>query len=118
MVTVGVQYRKYELEQDRGLHFYGENIPPTTAFRGFRDVFPHENISIYGKFICILKPNCIGPKSLSPWAGKTAGQSFTKNEILNNPVGNLMMGVLVTVLLQSSSTTTSIVVSMVAAESE
>ena len=53
-----------------------------------------------------------------PLAGKTAGESFTKNEILNNPIGNLMTGVLVTVLLQSSSTTTSIVVSMVAAESE
>lgn len=32
-----------------------------------------------------------------------------------NPVGGLMVGILVTVLLQSSSTTTSIVVSLVGA---
>ncbi|XP_045172382.1 sodium-dependent phosphate transport protein 2B-like [Mercenaria mercenaria] len=45
--------------------------------------------------------------------GKAAGQAFSENEILSNPVAGLMIGVLATVLLQSSSTTTSIVVSMV-----
>lgn len=48
--------------------------------------------------------------------GKTASAAFRQSEILGNPVANLMMGVLATVLLQSSSTTTSIVVAMVASE--
>jgi len=45
--------------------------------------------------------------------GKTAGEAFSSNTILSNPVGGLMLGVVATVLLQSSSTTTSIVVAMV-----
>jgi sodium-dependent phosphate cotransporter len=50
--------------------------------------------------------------------GKAAGAAFRESKILNNPLANLMMGVLATVLLQSSSTTTSIVVSMVAVQRE
>ncbi|XP_066931012.1 sodium-dependent phosphate transport protein 2B-like isoform X3 [Clytia hemisphaerica] len=46
--------------------------------------------------------------------GKTAGDAFTSESIVNNPVAGLMIGVLATVLLQSSSTTTSIIVAMVA----
>ncbi|XP_015759624.1 PREDICTED: sodium-dependent phosphate transport protein 2B-like [Acropora digitifera] len=48
--------------------------------------------------------------------GKTAGEAFAFNKILTNPIADLMIGILATVLVQSSSTTTSIVVSMVAAE--
>lgn len=48
--------------------------------------------------------------------GKKAGEAFHSNEVLSNPIADLMIGVLVTVLLQSSSTTTSIVVAMVANE--
>ncbi|XP_052063022.1 sodium-dependent phosphate transport protein 2B-like [Mytilus californianus] len=48
--------------------------------------------------------------------GKTAGKVFRENEILTNPVAGLMMGVLVTVLLQSSSTTTSIIITMVGSD--
>ncbi|XP_068670838.1 sodium-dependent phosphate transport protein 2B-like [Montipora foliosa] len=48
--------------------------------------------------------------------GKTAGEVFSRDKILSNPVAGLMIGILATVLVQSSSTTTSIVVSMVAAE--
>ncbi|XP_070546832.1 sodium-dependent phosphate transport protein 2B-like [Ptychodera flava] len=48
--------------------------------------------------------------------GKTAGEAFSSNAVLSNPICGLMIGVLATVLVQSSSTTTSIVVSMVAAE--
>ena len=40
------------------------------------------------------------------------------SELLKNPVVGLMIGVLVTVLVQSSSTSTSIVVTMVGSESE
>ncbi|XP_043198948.1 sodium-dependent phosphate transport protein 2B-like isoform X2 [Amphibalanus amphitrite] len=46
--------------------------------------------------------------------GRTASQVFSSSELLANPVVGLMMGCLVTVLVQSSSTSTSIIVSMVA----
>ena len=49
--------------------------------------------------------------------GKSAGEAFSQNEIVSNPIAGLMIGILGTVLLQSSSTTTSIVVTMVSAES-
>ncbi|KAH9504731.1 hypothetical protein Btru_062661 [Bulinus truncatus] len=45
--------------------------------------------------------------------GEAAGKVFQQSDILTNPVTGLMIGVLVTVLVQSSSTSTSIVVSMV-----
>uniref|UniRef100_A0A8D2LJ75 Sodium-dependent phosphate transport protein 2A n=1 Tax=Varanus komodoensis TaxID=61221 RepID=A0A8D2LJ75_VARKO len=45
--------------------------------------------------------------------GKVAGDIFKDNAILSNPVAGLMVGILVTVLVQSSSTSTSIIVSMV-----
>ncbi|KAG9346729.1 hypothetical protein JZ751_007043 [Albula glossodonta] len=46
-------------------------------------------------------------------AGKVAGDIFKDNVILSNPVAGLVVGILVTVLVQSSSTATSIIVSMV-----
>lgn len=46
-------------------------------------------------------------------AGKAAGDIFQDNVVLSNPVAGLVIGVLVTVLVQSSSTSSSIVVSMV-----
>ncbi|XP_004624706.1 sodium-dependent phosphate transport protein 2B isoform X2 [Octodon degus] len=46
--------------------------------------------------------------------GKMAGQFFSNNSIMSNPVAGLVIGVLVTVMVQSSSTSSSIVVSMVA----
>ncbi|XP_062964429.1 sodium-dependent phosphate transport protein 2B [Cynocephalus volans] len=46
--------------------------------------------------------------------GKAAGQFFSNNSIMSNPVAGLVIGVLVTVLVQSSSTSSSIIVSMVA----
>ncbi|KAK1175618.1 sodium-dependent phosphate transport protein 2B-like [Acipenser oxyrinchus oxyrinchus] len=45
--------------------------------------------------------------------GKAAGDIFKDNAVLSNPVAGLVIGVLVTVLVQSSSTSSSIVVSMV-----
>lgn len=50
--------------------------------------------------------------------GKEAGEVFSQNDLLNNPVCGLMIGILATVLVQSSSTSTSIVVSIVAAGSK
>ncbi len=49
-------------------------------------------------------------------AGKRAGEVFRNEAVFNNPVSSLMVGVLVTVLVQSSSTSTSIIITMVAAE--
>ncbi|XP_010893545.2 sodium-dependent phosphate transport protein 2A isoform X1 [Esox lucius] len=45
--------------------------------------------------------------------GKVAGDIFKDNAILSNPVAGLVVGLLVTVLVQSSSTSTSIIVSLV-----
>ncbi|XP_020854517.1 sodium-dependent phosphate transport protein 2A [Phascolarctos cinereus] len=45
--------------------------------------------------------------------GKVAGDIFKDNAILSNPVAGLVVGILVTVLVQSSSTSTCIIVSMV-----
>ncbi|XP_071502414.1 sodium-dependent phosphate transport protein 2C-like [Diadema antillarum] len=47
--------------------------------------------------------------------GKEAGEVFAQNDLLNNPICGLMIGILATVLVQSSSTSTSIVVTIVAA---
>uniref|UniRef100_A0A8C7VTV8 Sodium-dependent phosphate transport protein 2A n=1 Tax=Oncorhynchus mykiss TaxID=8022 RepID=A0A8C7VTV8_ONCMY len=45
--------------------------------------------------------------------GKVAGDIFKDNAVLSNPVAGLVVGILVTVLVQSSSTSTSIIVSLV-----
>ncbi|PKU32113.1 sodium-dependent phosphate transport protein 2b [Limosa lapponica baueri] len=45
--------------------------------------------------------------------GKAAGDIFQDDSVLSNPVAGLVIGVLVTVMVQSSSTSSSIVVSMV-----
>lgn len=47
--------------------------------------------------------------------GEAAGEVLQNSELLANPVCGLMIGVLVTVLVQSSSTSTSIIVSMTSA---
>lgn len=47
-----------------------------------------------------------------------AGDIFKDNAILSNPVAGLVVGILVTVLVQSSSTSTSIIVSMVSSGCE
>ncbi|XP_033114773.1 sodium-dependent phosphate transport protein 2B-like [Anneissia japonica] len=63
-------------------------------------------------FICSLD---IMSSAFRLLGGKAAGEALSHNELLNNPVCGLMLGILVTVLVQSSSTSTSITVSMVAA---
>merc|ERR1712066_1806 len=47
--------------------------------------------------------------------GKNIGVFFADSTLLNNPVVGVMIGVLVTVLVQSSSTSTTIIVGLVAA---
>lgn len=50
--------------------------------------------------------------------GKAAGDIFQDNSVLSNPLAGLVIGVLVTLLVQSSSTSSSIVVSMVSSGRE
>ncbi len=50
--------------------------------------------------------------------GRVAGDIFQENAILSNPVAGLVVGILVTVLVQSSSTSTSIIVSLVSSGCE
>lgn len=50
--------------------------------------------------------------------GKAAGDIFQDNSVLSNPLAGLVIGVLVTLLVQSSSTSSSIVVSMVSSQRE
>jgi sodium-dependent phosphate cotransporter len=64
-------------------------------------------------FICSLSFLADGFRLV---AGKDAGDVFRNSELFNNPVAALMVGVLVTVLVQSSSTSTSIVITMVASD--
>ena len=63
-------------------------------------------------FICSLSFLADGFRLV---AGKQAGKVFAESELFNNPVSGLMVGVLVTVLVQSSSTSTSICITMVGA---
>ncbi|XP_072317219.1 LOW QUALITY PROTEIN: sodium-dependent phosphate transport protein 2B-like [Eucyclogobius newberryi] len=61
-------------------------------------------------FICSLN---ILNSAFQLVGGKAAGDIFQENAVLANPVAGLVIGVLVTVLVQSSSTSSSVVVSMV-----
>ncbi|NXG53768.1 NPT2A protein, partial [Psilopogon haemacephalus] len=63
-----------------------------------------------GRLVVPIVPATCHSHSL---AGKVAGDIFKDNAILSNPVAGLVVGILVTVLVQSSSTSTSIIVSMV-----
>jgi len=64
-------------------------------------------------FICSLSFLASGFRLV---AGRQAGQLFRNSEVFNNPIAAMLIGVLVTVLVQSSSTSTSIVITMVAAD--
>merc|ERR1719453_2038816 len=68
--------------------------------------------SLYA-FICSLSFLADGFRLV---AGRQAGEIFQNSEIFNNPIAGMLVGVLVTVLVQSSSTSTSIVITMVAAD--
>ncbi|KAM9603407.1 sodium-dependent phosphate transport protein 2A isoform 4-T4 [Morphnus guianensis] len=61
----------------------------------------------------LVAPAVLAPCCSRSLAGKVAGDIFKDNAILSNPVAGLVVGILVTVLVQSSSTSTSIIVSMV-----
>ena len=62
-------------------------------------------------FICSLD---LLSSAFSLLGARVLGDLFKDSELLQNPVVGLVIGVLVTVLVQSSSTSTSIVVTMVA----
>ncbi|XP_076811178.1 sodium-dependent phosphate transport protein 2B-like isoform X2 [Clavelina lepadiformis] len=62
-------------------------------------------------FVCSLS---VMGSAFQILAGEAAGEIFTNSKLLFNPIAGLIIGILVTVLVQSSSTSTSIIVSMVA----
>lgn len=64
-------------------------------------------------FICSLN---LLSSSFRLIGGKAAGKFISNSTLLANPIVGLMIGVLVTVLVQSSSTSTSIVVTMVGSD--
>jgi len=68
-------------------------------------------VSIYF-FICSLSFLSTGFKITG---GRNIGLFFDQSELLSNPVVGVMLGVLITVLVQSSSTSTSILVGLVGA---
>lgn len=69
-------------------------------------------ISAHAFFIVLVIPAEVSQQGCL-CVGKAAGDIFQDNVVLANPVAGLVIGVLVTVLVQSSSTSSSIVVSMV-----
>uniref|UniRef100_A0A671KBA1 Sodium-dependent phosphate transport protein 2A n=1 Tax=Sinocyclocheilus anshuiensis TaxID=1608454 RepID=A0A671KBA1_9TELE len=75
------------------------------------------NLFEYFFFYYDVKPSSLKSikcfKCCALLSGKVAGDIFQDNAILSNPVAGLMVGILVTVLVQSSSTSTSIIVSLV-----
>lgn len=66
-------------------------------------------------FICSLDLLSTGFRLVG---SRAIGRFFADSSLLANPMVGLMIGVLVTVLVQSSSTSTSIVVTMVASRSK
>ncbi|XP_051505404.1 sodium-dependent phosphate transport protein 2A-like [Myxocyprinus asiaticus] len=83
----------------------GEMYPPFTSILRISLLL----LLLYG-FVCSLD---ILSSAFQLAGGKVAGGIFQDNAILSNPVAGLMVGILVTVLVQSSSTSTSIIVSLV-----
>jgi len=69
-------------------------------------------VSLYF-FICSLS---FLSDSFRLLGGKNIGAFFADSTLLNNPVVGVMIGVLVTVLVQSSSTSTTIIVGLVATD--
>ncbi|XP_027692415.1 sodium-dependent phosphate transport protein 2B-like [Vombatus ursinus] len=79
-----------------------------TIFRGFVQFLLLLGFLYF--FVCSL--DILG-SAFQLVGGKAAGKLFYEGSIIYNPVTGLVIGVLVTVIVQSSSTSTSIVVSMV-----
>ncbi|XP_020847990.1 sodium-dependent phosphate transport protein 2B-like [Phascolarctos cinereus] len=78
------------------------------VFRGFGKVILLLGFLYF--FVCSLD---ILSSAFQLVGGKMAGELFRDGSVLNNPVAGLVIGVLVTVMVQSSSTSSSIIVSMV-----
>uniref|UniRef100_A0A4X2K337 Sodium-dependent phosphate transport protein 2B n=1 Tax=Vombatus ursinus TaxID=29139 RepID=A0A4X2K337_VOMUR len=78
------------------------------VFRGFGKVILLLGFLYF--FVCSLD---ILSSAFQLVGGKMAGEIFSDGSLLSNPLGGLMIGVLVTVLVQSSSTSTSVIVSLV-----
>jgi len=91
--------------------------PPIGQIKKMKNI-----VSIVIKIVCLLAFLFFFICSLSFLSdsfrilgGRNIGSLFSNSELLKNPVVGVMIGVLVTVLVQSSSTSTSIIVGLVAA---
>jgi len=72
-------------------------------------------LSIFGLlYLFIISLGLMG-SAFKIIGGPSAGAVFRNNEIFDNPLAGLVLGVLATVLVQSSSTSTSIIITMTAA---
>ncbi|XP_077990689.1 sodium-dependent phosphate transport protein 2B-like [Glandiceps talaboti] len=70
-------------------------------------------LSLLYMFICSLD---VMGSAFTLLGGTAAGEAISNSEILDNALAGLMIGVIITVLVQSSSTSTSLIVTMVAAD--
>ncbi|TRY98512.1 hypothetical protein DNTS_014641 [Danionella cerebrum] len=112
----------YDAEAEHPASELGQSAPPpksqdpgdgsssalSSVFISFLKI-PVLLLLLYG-FVCSLD---VLSSAFQLAGGKVAGDVFRDSVILTNPVAGLMVGILVTVLVQSSSTSTSIVVSLV-----
>ena len=97
----------------KNLHFQEkpDNRSKSIAKHIFRLIFVF--VLLYF-FVCSLD---LLANSFRLIAGKTTGV-LSHSWVLSNPIAALMVGILLTVIVQSSSTSTSIIITMVAAKSE
>ncbi|XP_051821865.1 sodium-dependent phosphate transport protein 2B-like [Antechinus flavipes] len=80
----------------------------TAVFRGFGKVILLLVFLYF--FVCSLD---VLSSAFQLVGGKMAGEIFRDGSVLSNPIAGLVIGVLVTIMVQSSSTSSSIIVSMV-----
>jgi len=71
-------------------------------------------LAIFLLYGFIVSLGCMGAAFVL-LGGKTSGAAFRNNELFDNPIAGLVIGILATVLVQSSSTSTSIIITMTAA---
>ncbi|KAJ8036095.1 Sodium-dependent phosphate transport protein 2A [Holothuria leucospilota] len=109
----GVKYEETETDvipwRDLDTSGKVKRVLTRIAFYGFRLILL---ALLFYTFVCSLK---ILTSAFRLLGGKTAGGLFSQQSLLANPICGLMIGVLVTVLVQSSSTSTSIIIALVAA---
>lgn len=95
--------------------FSGESTSDSEASKGLGtlQILWRVAVVFFLLFLFVCSLDLLG-SAFKLMGGEAAGKVFSQNKVVSNPVAGLMIGVLVTVLLQSSSTSSSLVVAMVA----